>query len=105
VRFGGRTVVHVIEQEAGMGQQVCIYTEQLTCLLQTLPPAVHQCTDLAVKCKHVGKDASRRLLRVRFGQCKPGFIDMADRVVSGVARGYPSREAYGILSGRNRGLS
>ena len=42
VGLGGRNVVHVIEQETGMGQQVCIYTEQFTCLPQALPPAMHQ---------------------------------------------------------------
>jgi hypothetical protein len=104
VRLSGRTVVHVIEQEAGMGQQVRIYTKQLACLTEALPSAMHQRTDLAVKYKHVSKDAPRRQLRVGLGQRKPGLIDMADRVITGVTGSYPRREAYGILSSRNRDL-
>jgi hypothetical protein len=42
VRLSGRTVVHVIEQEAGMGQQVCVYTKQLARLPQALTSAMHQ---------------------------------------------------------------
>jgi hypothetical protein len=57
---------------------------------------------LAVKYKYVSKDASRRQLRVRLGQRKSGHIDMADRIVGGVAGSYPCREAHGILSRRNR---
>jgi hypothetical protein len=67
MRVCGRTIVHVVEQETGVSQQACVYTEQLACLPQALAPAMHKRTDLIVKSKHVSKDASRRQLRVRLG--------------------------------------
>jgi hypothetical protein len=67
MRVGGSSIVNIIEQETGVGQQVCVYTKQFACLPEALPPTMQKRTDLAVKSKHVRKDASRRQLRVCLG--------------------------------------
>jgi len=93
----GRAVLDVIEQETGVRQQVCVDTKQLTGLPRTLPTAMQQRLDLVVQTEDIRKDTPRRQARMRLGKSSPYLVDLADRLVGGVASSNPRYEPSGIV--------
>jgi hypothetical protein len=60
---------------------------------------------LAVKAADIREDRPWRQPRMGLGERSPSFIDMPDRLIAGVARSDPGREADGIMLRQERRLA
>lgn len=61
--------------------------------------------NLVMKVDDIRQDAAGRQPRMRFGERSPSFIDVADRLIRGVAGNDPCGQADRILLGRDQSLT
>jgi hypothetical protein len=94
-----------------MRQQVAVDPDQVASLVKPLPATAQQRLCLAVELEHAGEDLASCDLGVPVGERDGRLLDVLNRLVAGVGRGDPGRQAFNVVrysdpcAGRGRRLA